>query len=104
MWGRECTKVDDTHIVESDIVFNQDKSWGNDGSRVLGVAVHELGHSGGLKHDPPYMDIDGRVLNMHCNPRLASRWTMCPGSNASNAAAKGTLEQHDIDDANAMYP
>lgn len=103
-WARECTKVTGEHITESDIVFNQDKNWGRDDSRVLGVAVHELGHSGGLKHDAPYMDIDGMVMNMHCNPRLTSRWTMCPGSNPSNAAWKATLERHDIDDANAMYP
>lgn len=104
-WAIECTKTSRRSlIVESDIAFNRFKDWGSDGSRVLGVAVHELGHSAGLIHDPPYRDAAGNILNVHCNPRSPDRWTMCSGSNASNVADKATLEQHDIDDANALYP
>lgn len=104
-WAIECTKTSrNSLIVESDIAFNRFKDWGSDGSRVLGVAVHELGHSAGLIHDPPYRDAAGNILNVNCNPRSPDRWTMCSGSNASNVADKATLEQHDIDDANALYP
>ncbi len=102
-WAIECTKTKSGHITESDIVFNEDKPWGSDGSLVEGVATHELGHSGGLKHDLPYLDVDGNVLNAHCDPQLESRWTMCSVWNEDNVADAASLQANDEADANAMY-
>lgn len=102
-WAKECTKTQGGYIIESDIVFNSGKTWGSNGSRVQGAAVHELGHSGGLKHDLPYLDELGDILNMNCNPDLATRWTMCPVWNSSNIGDAASLQDNDIQDADAMY-
>lgn len=102
-WAIECTKTGSGYITESDIVFNGDRSWGSDGSLVQGVATHELGHSGGLKHDLPYLDVDGNILNAFCDPQLESRWTMCTYWEAHNIGDAESLEANDEADANAMY-
>ena len=102
-WAIECTKTRSGFISESDIAFNEDKAWGSNGDLVQGVATHELGHSGGLRHDLPFLDADGNVLNANCDPSLDSRWTMCGVWNASNVADAASLENNDEADANAMY-
>ena len=92
VWAKECTKVANGHISESDIVFNKDQTW--DTSRLEGIAAHEIGHSGGLAHDP--------ANHAGCNLDFEDRWTMCPTTTAGEAWW-ATPQNRDITYMNVWY-
>lgn len=53
IWGRFSGPIEDRRIVEFDILFDTDYSWGNDGIApramdLQNIATHELGHGLGL--------------------------------------------------------
>ena len=96
-WGKACLKVvpGTNELTEVDILFNEHQSWNS--ARVEGIAVHELGHAGGLKHDP-----DAPTEPM-CASTEADRYTMCRTFTATNAGWAASIEQHDITDVNTKY-
>lgn len=96
--ARECTKLRSSgsnEIVESDIIFNSTLTW--TAASLKGIAVHELGHSAGLVHDP---DPPGNAM---CEQSETNRWTMCASWTNSNMSRAASLEQHDINDVNRKY-
>ena len=99
-WGKECKRFVGTRITNSEIMMNAAKTW--DGGRVQGIMTHELGHSGGLTHDPVYTsELPGTST---CQSTNQHRWTMCSKFTKSNASWAKSTERHDRDDADAMYP
>lgn len=92
-WAKECTRTRSGYIIESDIVFNEEKTWNT--GRLQGIATHEFGHSGALAHDS-----SGATACLHS---FQQRWTMCPTATASNASWWSTPETHDISDMNYWY-
>ena len=79
-------------LVEVDIIFNSAKTW-SPIVRLEGVAAHEFGHGGGLKHD----------LADECDGGDPDLNTMCPTVQWSNAGSWATLEASDISDMNSIY-
>ncbi len=99
-YGKECTWVTGSSITRSEIIMNTAKTW--DSGRVQGIMTHELGHSGGLTHDPVYTaEIPSTST---CQSTNQHRWTMCSKFTQTNASWAASTERHDRDDADAMYP
>ena len=96
-WGKACQKTatGTNELTEVDILFNEHQTWNS--ARVEGIAVHELGHAGGLKHDP-----DPPTEPM-CASTEADRYTMCRTFTPTNAGWAASIEQHDITDVNTKY-
>lgn len=99
-WGTECTWARGTTITRSEIMMNASKTW--DRGRVQGIMTHELGHAGGLTHDPVYTA--ELPSTSTCQSTNEHRWTMCSKFTKTNASWAASTEQHDRDDADAMYP
>ena len=99
-WGKECKRFVGTRITNSEIMMNAAKTW--DSGRVQGIMTHELGHSGGLTHDPVYTSELPDTST--CQSTNRHRWTMCSKFTESNASWAKSTERHDRDDADAMYP
>ncbi len=99
-FGKECKRFVPGRITNSEIMLNAARSWDSD--RVQGVMTHELGHSGGLTHDPVYTaEIPSTST---CQSTNQHRWTMCSKFLDDNASWAASTERHDRDDADAMYP
>ena len=101
MFAKACIRSVGSTINLVDIMFVSTRTWSTR-EQVMGIMVHELGHAAGLKHDPVYNSELPQTSTCELNTR--SRWTMCAYFTETNAAWAATLEQHDINDANAMYP
>lgn len=99
-WGKECKRYIGTRITNSQIMMNASKSW--DSERVQGIMTHELGHTGGLTHDPIYTA--ELPSTSTCQSTNRHRWTMCSLFSRSNAGWAASTERHDRDDADATYP